>query len=242
MDTATPAARPAKLFRRGSAALLLAGALALAGCSAGDKKPDTPMGTAELGKDYATATPSASPTPSSTTPPALAPQPGSTFNPYVAATVPPEAIDSSALPPGVSKEEAEKLVIRAQDFVIAYHGLTYEDASPSAWKSRVAPFATEAYMAELNTTFPDSGSDSGWSSFQKDKTKQFASIRSAQVGIGQSYNDGTLLITVNYTVCATSNASPGTVVLNKYNRFVKLVKTGSEWKVASMKNTTGGGA
>lgn len=226
------------LFRFSGASMLLAVALSLTGCNADAPNDDTPTGTAELGTDYATE--SASPSPSSS--PTLVPQPGSTSNPYAASTVPPDAVDSSALPPGVSPEEAQKLVSRSQDFVLAYHGLTYEDPSPSAWKARVAPFTTERYLAELNTTFPDNGSTSGWSAFQNHQTKQFASIRSAQVGIGQLFNEGTLLITVNYSVCATSDASPGTVVLSKYSRFVKLVKMGEEWKVASFKDTVGGGA
>lgn len=241
MDTTTrTTTKQAGLFRFGGAAVLLSVALALTGCNADAPTDETPTGIAELGSDYATDT--ASPSPTESSPPTLVPQPGSTSSPYTPATVPPEAIDSSALPPGVSAEEAQKLVSRSQDFVLAYHGLTYEDASPSAWKARVAPIATDAYLSELDTTFPDNGSTAGWSDFQKNKTKQFASIRSAKVGIGQSFNDGTVLITVNYSVCANSNASPGTVVLSKYSRFVKLVKTGDEWKVASFKNTVGGGA
>lgn len=230
-STETPRKKPSPWLTMGSTAAIAALMLSLSACTS--KEPEegvqpTPMATETFGSDFATATPSPSAT--------------SGANPTTIPTLPPDAVNSSALPSSVSEAEIKEMSKVATDFIRAYNSIESTDAKPTQWRERTAPFTTVEYQNELAAKFPDDARASGWDEFKKNNARQFAEISNVRVGIGKDYASGKVTMSANYLISVTSDVSDGTQVLGRHNKFVELAKVDGTWKVSSLRSIAGGGA
>lgn len=193
----------------------------------------TPTATETIKSDYATATPSPTATPGSSS------SAGSKTT--VSPTLPAGTVNAAELPASVTDAEKQEMDKVTTDFIHAYGSIESTDAKPTQWRERAAAFTTPEFQKELEKTYPDNASASGWSDFKKNHAHQFAEISTVHVGVGKDYDKGKVVMNANYLLSLASDTSNGTQVLGRHWDSVTLTKVGSTWKVSAINPSTAGG-